>query len=110
MALARTLTAPEIGPNGEIEVEIVFENRYNIYGNLAHGLELSWMMPEGFTASADSPRRVTLPMHNPHDDARYVYRTTIKAGETVAAENRLVLEVKISGRPTMGYIPLTLLG
>ena len=110
MALARTLTAPEIGPNGEIEVEIVFENRYNIYGNLAHGLELSWMMPEGFTASADSPRRVTLPMHNPHDDARYVYRTTIKAGETVAAENRLVLEVKISGRPTIGYIPITLLG
>lgn len=110
-ALARTLTEPEIRAEGEIEVEITFENLWNIYGNQPYSLELSWLLPEGFTVSADAPRRLYLPHHNLHTlDDVVVYRATIKAGESVEPINRIVLEVVNTGRPTVGYIPITLMG
>ena len=110
-ALARTLTEPEIRAGGEIEVEITFENLWETYGNQPYSLELSWLMPEGFTVSADAPRRLYLPHRSSHTpESSITYRATIKAGECVAPINRLVLEVRITGRPTVGYIPVVLLG
>lgn len=110
-ALARTLTAPEIRAGGECEVEITFQNLWQEYGNLPHGLELSWLLPEGFAVSADAPRRLCLPHCTGYTkEASVVYRAHIIAGEAVEPVNRPVLEVKIAGRPTVGYIPITLFG
>ena len=109
-ALARTPDGPEIRAGGECEVEITFENLVTIYGNIPHGLELTWLLPEGFTVSADAPRRLYLPHGDAHKKPMTVYRATVKAGECVEPTNRILLEVKVVGRPTVGYIPITLLG
>ena len=110
-AVVRTLEAPEIRPLGEVEVEITFRNEADIYGNCPYGLRLSWLLPEGFTVESEDGQRLYLPHRNSHfPQAVATYRAKITAGETVAATNRLVLEVEIEGRPTVGYLPVTLLG
>lgn len=109
-ALARTLTAPEIRAGGEVTVEITFENLWQVYGNIPHGLELSWLLPEGFSVTSDDPGRVYLSHRHSYSlEPKAVYRATIKA-EKVAPINRIVLEVVVNGRPTIGYIPITLMG
>ena len=107
----RTLDAPEIRPLGEVEVEVLFRNEYVAYGNCPYGLRLSWLLPEGFSVESESGTRLYLPHRNSHTPAgEVVYRARILAGETVAPMNRLVLEVEIEGRPTVGYLPVALLG
>ena len=110
-ALARTLEAPEIRAGDECEVEITFQNLWQEYGNLPYGLELSWLLPEGFAVISDSPRRLCLPHRTTYTKgASVVYRARITAGDRVEVRNRPVLEVAIEGRPTVGYIPFTLMG
>ena len=92
-------------------MEITFENLWEEYGNLPYGLELSWHLPEGLAVSSDAPRRLCLPHRTTYTKgASVVYRTRITAGEQVELRNRPVLEVVIDGRPTVGYIPFTLMG
>ena len=110
-AVVRTLDAPEIRPLGEVEVEVLFRNEYVAYGNCPYGLRLSWLLPEGFSVESESGTRLYLPHRNSHTpEGEVVYRARILAGETVAPMNRLVLEVEIEGRPTVGYLPVALLG
>ena len=110
-AIARTLTEPEIRAGGEATIEITFENLWQIYGNIPYGLELTWHLPEGFTVSADAPRRVYLSHMSSHmRDPKAVITAKVTAGDTVAPLNRILLEVTVVGRPTVGYVPIALLG
>ena len=110
-ALVRTISEPEIRAGGEIEVEVTFRNEFEIFGNIPYGLRLSWLLPEGFSAESEQGSRLYLPHRNSHAPiAETVYRARITAGEAVAPVNRLVLEVEVEGRPTVGYLPITLLG
>ena len=109
--LLRTKDAPDIKPGESISVEVTLKNDYTSYGNITHGVQLSWKLPEGFSVEAEGGSRVFLPQFSAHDpDASAVYCAKIKAGETVSAVNRLVLVVEVEGRPTVGCVPLTLLG
>ena len=64
-----------------------------------------------FTVKAENGSRLYLPHYNSHTpSASATYRARITAGDTVAPINRLILTVEIAGRPTVGCIPLTLLG
>ena len=109
--LIRTEGDPEIRPNGSIDVEVELKNEWIAFGNLPHGVHLTWQLTEGFTVKAENGSRLYLPHYNSHTpSASVTYRARITAGDTVAPINRLVLTVEIAGRPTVGCIPLTLLG
>ena len=110
-AIVRTVGAPEIRPLGEVEVEITFRNEFMAYGNCPHGLHLSWLLPEGFEVKSEDIGRLYLPHRNSHTPkAEVTYRAHIIAPAAVPPVNRAVLEVEIEGRPTVGYLPITLLG
>ncbi len=110
-AVVRTNGAPEIRAGGEIEVEVLFRNLTEVYGNCPYGLRLSWLLPEGFSVESEMGERLYLPHHNSHTPkAEATYRARIIAPEAVPSVSRAVLEVEIEGRPTVGYLPITLLG
>jgi len=72
-------------------------------------LHLKWLLPEGFTVSGGR-RDLYLPHVSMHSDATTSVSFTITAGERVEAVNRPVLEIVCNGRPTVGYLPVVLLG
>ncbi|MBQ9115472.1 MAG: ADP-ribosylglycohydrolase family protein [Clostridia bacterium] len=105
-----TLSAsPDISPLGEIGVHIDFDGNVPRHENSPYNLTLRWILPEGFTAEGGK-LAVRLDEASPHGPAYAYTDFVIKAGETVSAVNRLVLEVIPEGRHTAMYIPIILLG
>jgi hypothetical protein len=101
--------APEIAPNGEISVNVNVINKNHMHEHSPYSVELRWWLPEGFTAEGSQSLFLyhwTRHSIEPHAETNVV----IKAGEKVAATNRVVLEVSIPGRHTAVYCPITLLG
>ena len=102
--------APDIAPMGECCVDIAFVNKDFLHENEPFNLSMRWILPEGF--AVESGRYA---IRNDHRNAHTLTGTNtasfvIRAGETVAPVNRLVLEVVMDGRPTALYIPIILLG
>lgn len=120
---------PVIAPGGSLPVRIVFQNHMHEVKHLHVRLHL----PEGFTASY--PRDVYLnhqfektafdryhrlpegfqsdltQVPGPeHMDREAIWEGTITAGEQVDAMNRIIAEVTCDGHPTVGLIPITILG
>ena len=98
---------PEIGPGGSVTVSVTLRNQLP---DPKH-VHLRWLLPEGFTVSGG--RRDVCLMHwtDPTHAPGVVNLTfTLTAGDVVEAVNRPVLELVCAGRPTVGYIPVTLLG
>lgn len=92
--------APEIAPNGELGVHIRLRNNRS-YENIQQSLRLRWILPEGFTASGKSS--VLLQRSDDHNEPEAELDAVIKAGDTVASENRMILEITVPGRPTALY-------
>ena len=105
--LMTTVGAPDIKAGGSIDVELTLENNCAVYGNIAYGVRLTWRLPEGFSAESEQGSRIFLP-HGV--GAKAEYRAKITAGDVVNHVNRLALIVEIEGRPTVGCVPLTLIG
>lgn len=120
---------PVIVPGGSLTVRIIFQNRMYEVKHLHVRLHL----PEGFTASGrrdvylnhelariDFEQRHQLPegFHSDHipspgpeyTDREAVWEGVITAGEQVDAMNRIIAEVTCDGHPTVGLIPITILG
>lgn len=96
---------PVIMPHGQIKVSILFRNKMP---DPKH-LHLRWILPEGF--STDGGRKdLYLPHYTSHSTGEAVFTCTIYAGEKTEAVNRIILEAVCPARPTVGYIPVTLLG
>jgi hypothetical protein len=100
---------PEIAPMGEKKVHITFKNNYRAFDNRLYNLELRWWLPEGFSIEGGR-KSLTLTHKNSHQTASCELDVTIKAGESVEAMNRCVLEVVGVGRSVPMYIPVVLLG
>lgn len=69
---------------------------------------LRWLLPEGWTVQS-SLNLFTPALHSPykqHASTPFV----ITAGDTVAANNRVIVEITTVGRPTPLYVPMTILG
>ncbi|NLG37729.1 MAG: ADP-ribosylglycohydrolase family protein, partial [Clostridiales bacterium] len=69
---------------------------------------LHWHLPEGWTVSGGMSLHVNA-MHSPlreHAAAAF----TLTAGDSVAGNNRLILEITCAGRPTPVLVPITILG
>ena len=63
----------------------------------------------GFTVEGGR-KSLTLTHQNAHQNASCELDVTVKAGDSVEAMNRCVLEVTAIGRSIPMYIPITLLG
>ena len=102
--------SPKIAPSGECKVNIQFFNNWFKLENSPYNLSMRWIMPEGFSVvSGDYTAQI--PHRTPHtldfcSEAEFV----IKSSEMIQPVNKLILEVTAEGRPTIMYIPITLLG
>jgi hypothetical protein len=98
---------PDIAPGEEIGVSVFFNSKC-CFEDEPRYVSMRWLLPEGFTATG----KRTLMVHgfNPHSCGQASARFTIKAGDTVEAMNRLVLEIITEGRCTPMYICVPLLG
>ena len=108
--------APDIAPGEELGVTVSFIHHVaykmrnsSAFGNIPFAMTLRWWTPDGFTVEGKHSlvlEHNTSHHRNPQKDLHF----TIKAGERVEAQNRLVLEVVTDGRPNACYVPLVLMG
>ena len=70
-------------------------------------VNVKWFLPEGFTV--DCPKNLFLNYKSGKTQSS-VCRFTITAGETVAADNDIVVQIKCPHRPNSAFIPLHLIG
>ena len=77
-------------------------------GDEPRTIEARWLLPEGFTATG----KRTLMMHafNPHSDGTAQCDFVIKAGDSVEATSKAILEIDAVGRCTPMYIAIPLFG
>ncbi len=93
---------PVMEPMGSIRIRIRFFNKTRE----ARHLHIWLFLPEGW--SADGWRRdVYLPHSN---NASAIWSAKITANEKVEPMNRILAEVTAPGRPSVGLIPITILG
>ena len=72
-------------------------------------IQFNWILPDGW--SVDTDKRVYLRhWYNLLKDKPTEVEFTVTAGDQVDAMNRLVVECTSPGRPTVGYVPVTVLG
>ncbi|MBR5515448.1 MAG: ADP-ribosylglycohydrolase family protein [Clostridia bacterium] len=96
---------PKIAPNGELRGKLSVISCMPDPRNI----EFNWILPEGWSVRA--PKSVYLRhWYNQLVDRPTIIDFTITAGEQVDSMNRIVVEAKAPGRPTVGYIPVTVLG
>jgi len=102
-AMVELMDDPVIEPSGKIDVKITF---YNQMPDQKH-LLLRWLLPEGWSVAGRNRAYIG---NNRLDSPVAEYTASITAGETVHPINRIILEVSCIGRPTVGLIPITILG
>jgi hypothetical protein len=98
---------PVIKPLGELNIKITF---FNQMPDSKH-INLRWLLPDGW--SVEGRKDVFLNGGSPDnrpDGAVKTITVSIMAGETVQPVNRIILEASCAGRPSVGLIPITILG
>lgn len=101
--------APDIAPLGERRVSVTVTNNGQVFDRGYYNLNLRWWLPEGFVAEGGR-QTLMLPRKDRRQSGTIATEFTLRAGETVGAANRCVLEIVAEGRPTPMYIPVLLLG
>ena len=97
--------APEIQAGGQIGVHVEIQAK-QFFEDEPRTLEFRWILPEGFTD--EGKRTLMTKAFNPHTSGKGEADFTITAPETIAPENRIVLEIFTNGRctPLYVYFPL----
>jgi hypothetical protein len=101
--------APEITPLGEKKIKFVLTNQYDKFGRVFYYANLRWWLPDGFSVDGDK-KSIQISTNDSRYNGSTTFEVTVRAGETVQAVNRIVLEITIEGRVMPMYIPITLLG
>lgn len=97
---------PIIAPHGELKGKITVKLK-----NMPEQkhFQLRWFLPEGWHVEGTTNLFAVNPVNS-----FYVQRSCVEfvmeAGETVAANSRVILEVSCCGRPTPILVPITILG
>ena len=103
-----TLSKVTIKENDDEVILTVDISQNPAYDSAHYSLAFRWWLPEGFEVIGNKASYV-----GSHGDYKYAKPVTetfkIKTTKTEAV-NRLVLEISTPGRPTMTYLPVTLLG
>lgn len=97
--------SPKIKPGGDLKVHLTFKSIFPEPRNLC----LRWILPEGWSVDCDSTLYLRHWYNFPTDMPTEI-TATLHAGENVEPFNRPVIEAYAPGRPTVGYIPVTVLG
>lgn len=96
---------PVIKPNGELKFRISVQSTMPDPRNST----FKWHLPEGW--SIEGPGSVYLRhWYNQPGDKPTVVEFTLTAGDRVESFNRLIVEIAAPGRPTVGFVPVTVLG
>lgn len=98
---------PDIAPGEEIGLSLEIYTR-RTFGDILSALSFHWWLPEGF--SAEGKQTAVIPNRNFHEDGIARAQFTLRAGDKVLPENRIVLEIEAKGRPDPLYVPILLLG
>ena len=93
--------APEIAAGGEIGVHLHIQAK-QYFEDEPRTMELRWILPEGFTV--EGRKTLMSKAFNPHTSGKADADFIIRAGDVVAPENRIVLEIFTNGRCTPLYI------
>lgn len=102
-------SAPDIEAQGEKTVTVHVHPHRSI-GDHVINVTCRWWLPDEFTVISGKST-AAIPNKNPHDPKGIAtLKFTLKAGETVATENRCVLEIFPDGYFSPLYIPILLLG
>lgn len=102
-------SAPDIMPGEEKRVTVVLRSKANGFNESAYSLSMRWWLADGFSVVCGR-KIILLPRHDAHADNCCKTEFIIQAGDSVAAENRCVLEITASGRFMPMYIPILFLG
>ncbi len=100
---------PRDSSSGRKKIHIEFKNDFRVFDSTLYNLNLRWWLPDGFTIEGGC-KSLTLTHINAHQDGSCELDVTIKAGDSVEAMNRCVLEVTAIGRSLPLYVPIVLLG
>lgn len=113
-----TLYAPDgirIKPNGELKLILRIENNCELVGHLPRILTTRWWLPEGFEVVGASTIKLEIWRHvNDPSSLEYIppiveEEYIIKVPEKIQADNKLVVELNVNGRPSVGYLPVHLI-
>ncbi|MBQ2794327.1 MAG: ADP-ribosylglycohydrolase family protein [Clostridia bacterium] len=99
--------APEISAGEEIGVHVEIKAK-QYFEDEPRTIEARWLLPEGFTVSGK--KNIMTKAFNPHTSGEGYADYVIKAGDVVAAENRIVLELYTNGRCTPLYVYFPIFG
>lgn len=94
---------PTITPNGEIDVRLCLKRRFIDPRHMQFDITL----PEGWTA-AEWNRTLYMNHYWPIEEESWSVK--IIAGEKVEPINRVLVQISTPARPTVGYIPIILIG
>ncbi|MBQ9785449.1 MAG: ADP-ribosylglycohydrolase family protein [Clostridia bacterium] len=100
----------DVGPSAEKKLRIRFEACNDVIGRIPLRLTLRWWLPDGWRVTGEN--RIVLP---PKNERRIGYNVpiceyTLTTPESLAPENRIVLEAVADGRPSALYLPVVLMG
>ncbi len=94
-----------VRPGGEAKLTVTLRN---LLPDPRH-LDISYFLPEGFTL-LEGKKHVSLLHSTGKTSSRCSFPVTIKAGENIRPENRGVIQMVASGRPTVILVPLLWFG
>ena len=110
-----TLLTADLHYENGLDVEPLEEKKITVtvrchraMGDELKNLTMRWWLPEGFTLKAGRQTAI-IGNHTRHTEAEAILHYTIAAGETLAPQNRCVLEVVAEGRSVPLYIPVNFL-
>lgn len=95
-------------PGEERYVTLKFENAVRVYGNHPYDLRLRWLLPDGFEVKCPHTS-FFLHESDSHYRSEVSTKVAVIAPEKLEAVNRLVLEVSVTGRTVVGYVPIIFL-
>ncbi len=90
----------KVEPNGTIKITARLFNRLHD----PRMMHFNLILPEGWSAEYEKSMMCTMPPRKSYWEA------TIKAGEKTEAMNRVILEMWSPSRPTVGLVPITIMG
>ncbi len=96
---------PSISPNGEIGIKVTVTNK--IVSQKHYGVR--FVLPCGWTVSGKKDMYVKNKKHE-YGHGTVSENYTIRAGDTVEAKNRIIIEITCEGHSDTALVPLVILG
>lgn len=101
--------APDIVPGEQKKIKLVIRSHATGFNSTAYNLSMRWWLPDGFSVISGKKSAI-LPRLDRHTENCCELEYILQASETLAPENRCVLEITAAGRFMPMYIPVLFFG